>query len=915
MEKKSFALIALILILTLSSLISSLPIISAHFPPTEQATYAYIEAAPNPIGVGQTAFIVMWLDKVPPTAAGIGGERWEGFEVEITAPDSSKEIKGPYTSDPTSAAWFLYTPNQVGTYTFDFSFPGQVVDLFSPEGIPGMPSVYENDTFLPSSASLILTVQEDPVIEPPTYPLPTEYWTRPIEGQNTAWSTIASNWLGWGSGQIVGGGNWGGGGLQPTGIAPNSPHIMWTKPLQDGGVVGGDYSIPTTTYYSGLSYEGKFNNPLIIYGRLYYDTPLSDDNNDGPYLCVDLRTGETLWANQDISPAFGQVYLYESFNQHGVIGDGYLWQTVGTTWMAFDPRTSAWLFNMTDVPIGTTLNGPNGEILRYVINGNGNWLALWNSSAGPDSPLVNTPGTSSNAYQYRPIGKNADMSNSYSWNVTIPDLPGLGSPAILAVIPDDLILGSSTAFPMFFTFGTPNPYTFWAISLKPETIGQLLWIQNYTAPPGNQSVVFLGTPNTSNRNLQVDAENRVFFVTIKETSQWYGYDLDTGDILWGPVGDFRDFQYYGTTSNPPAPGYVYDKKLYVAGYGGELHCFDTRTGNLLWIYGNGGPGNSTNSGTETPWGNFPLFISTIADGKIYLFSGEHSPNAPPYKGYRMRCVNATTGEELWTLLGWFAGGGFGQWGGPIADGYFAYFNTYDMQVYCIGRGPSKTTVIAPNMGVPLGSSVMITGSVIDLSAGTAQNEQAARFPNGVAAVSDESMGEWMEYVYMQKPCPENSEGVEVVVTTLDPNGNYYEIGRTTSSLSGVFGCVFDPPVPGLYKIIATFEGSESYFGSYAETYLNVEEAPTTATTIEAEPVAPAPAEPRPTETEPTAHAATEPEPTTPELTTPKPTETEAAELTEPIAEAPLITTELAIISVVIIAIVGVVTYWALRKRR
>jgi hypothetical protein len=78
---------------------------------------------------------------------------------------------------------------------------------------------------------------------------------------------------------------------------------------------------------------------------------------------------------------------------------------------------------------------------------------------------------------------------------------------------------------------------------------------------------------------------------------------------------------------------------------------------------------------------------------------------------------------------------------------------------------------------------------------------------------------------LQKPCPKNAEGVEVVITTLDPNGNTYELGRTTTSLSGTFGCAVEPPVPGLYKIIATFEGSESYYGSYAETYLFVEEAP------------------------------------------------------------------------------------------
>jgi hypothetical protein len=41
----------------------------------------------------------------------------------------------------------------------------------------------------------------------------------------------------------------------------------------------------------------------------------------------------------------------------------------------------------------------------------------------------------------------------------------------------------------------------------------------------------------------------------------------------------------------------------------------------------------------------------------------------------------------------------------------------------------------------------------------------------------------------------------------------------------MFHCAFTPEVPGEYTIIATFEGSESYWPSYAETAINVEEAP------------------------------------------------------------------------------------------
>jgi hypothetical protein len=121
--------------------------------------------------------------------------------------------------------------------------------------------------------------------------------------------------------------------------------------------------------------------------------------------------------------------------------------------------------------------------------------------------------------------------------------------------------------------------------------------------------------------------------------------------------------------------------------------------------------------------------------------------------------------------------------------------------------------------------VLIEGTVTDTAAGTTQAEQKARFPNGVPAVSDASMSAWMEYVYMQKPCPTNATGVEVLLQTLDPNGNFYDIGTATSDAYGKFSLLWQPPVPGKYTIIATFAGSESYYTSYAETALGVTAAP------------------------------------------------------------------------------------------
>jgi hypothetical protein len=268
-------------------------------------------------------------------------------------------------------------------------------------------------------------------------------------------------------------------------------------------------------------------------------------------------------------------------------------------------------------------------------------------------------------------------------------------------------------------------------------------------------------------------------------------------------------------------------KLYCAGFDGILYCYDDKTGELLWSYGDGGPSNSTYEGLGTAYGYMPIFVDVIADGKVYLGTTEHSPGSPWYKDARYRCVNATTGEEIWTLTGWGTGMYVGQYD-IVADGYFLYLNCYDMKVYSVGKGPSALTVSSPDVGVELGKSLVIHGTITDVAAGTKQDEQGARFPNGVPAVSDASMKGWMEYVYMQKPKPTNTLGVPVTIEVIDSNNNRRTIGTAVSDASGMFALTWKPDIEGNYKVIATFSGSESYWPSSAEASFVVDPAPVTS---------------------------------------------------------------------------------------
>ena len=160
-----------------------------------------------------------------------------------------------------------------------------------------------------------------------------------------------------------------------------------------------------------------------------------------------------------------------------------------------------------------------------------------------------------------------------------------------------------------------------------------------------------------------------------------------------------------------------------------------------------------------------------------------------------------------------------------ANGYMVWYNCYDGQLYSFGKGPSATTVDAsPEISV-FGDKVMVKGTVMDIATGASQFNVGPRFPNGLPAVSDESMTPWMEYVYEQKPRPSDVVGVDVVLSVFDPNGNVYDVVTVTSNGEGKFAYAWDPLVPGMYTVYASFAGSESYWPSYDSVGVMVEEAP------------------------------------------------------------------------------------------
>ncbi|HDQ05155.1 MAG TPA: hypothetical protein ENN36_00335 [Candidatus Bathyarchaeota archaeon] len=766
MKNKGISKISTIILLTvmvLSLMLTIFPLINAQ---QTQKTYPYIAAIPNPAPVNeQMLFHVGISAQLSSTHMG-----WEGLSITIRRPDGQTETLSDIRTDSTGGTGQPYTPTMVGKYYATMHFPAQGTKLAS-----------ETD-------ELELIVQEEPLTYWPGVPPLNEYWTRPINAQFYEWAEISGDWLR-PAGSYV---------MPPipkyhagNADAPEAGHILWTKPYTQGGLAGVEHG--NIQYEMGDAYELKFMGSVIMSGVLYYNR--YEDRGTTPELdhdvvAVDLKTGEELWVknwnNERLD--FGQTFYWDSYNYHGVFG--YLWTESGQTWKAYDPLTGRWEYTMTNVPSGWNMYGPKGEIYRYTVNLNQGTLSLWNSSR-----VVSNEGS------WRPQGNTYDATDGIEWTVEIPtDLSG----SVCSYHLFDKIVGSSAGG----IFGGTSPeITNWAIDVSPGNEGNMVFRKTVTLPTSDTTLVYCDTI----------PENDVLIISEKETRVYHAFSLTTGDLKWTtePEGYLAFYdKWYG-----PAYGYG---KFFTGRVSGVVTCYDLETGDVLWTYDVKDPYH------ENTWSsNHQIEYHFLADGKICLSYGEHSPINPLPRGGPLVVLDVENGTKLWELS-WANN----WWGGHvmIGDSTMVGLNAYDNRLYAIGKGPSKTTVSVKTNVISQGSSVLIDGTILDVSPGTEDIALQMRFPNGVPAVADESMTDWMQYVYMQYPRPD-VEGVKVFLKIQDPNGEYYSTYVTTDE-NGVFSHMWAPAVVGEYHVTAMFEGSKSYYASQATTTFGVDEPPEKAPSAE-----------------------------------------------------------------------------------
>ncbi len=465
-NKIAAIIISIFFILSMTTSITLIPTTSAHSPAWNVPTDIYVAATPPTVGVGQYTTIIVWVDRYSPTAGGITGQTYT-FQINITQPDGSTVIIGPWqTTSALASDYKTFTPTMVGTYTIVSSWPGTTI--IPTESVPT--SVDIGDNFEPATSQpAYLTVQQASVPNWPEPPLPTNYWTLPINAQDRTWSTIASNWL---KGQWLLPGN-----FQNEGTGPTTAHVLWAEPIEAtspsttaDAYPGGIADAQWPGINSGLwDYDYAYNTPIIMNGIIYYNMPYTAMSNHYGYYAVDLYTGQRVWSKNGTDNGINQPYSinapggngqsygqnYEVLTQgqmlhvNNVNGQGiasYLWMqgqedytssiTATGTWYMLDATTGNVILTLTNVPTtGYQTTDAQGDLLIYSYNvATGNFLC-WNSTQAiyPAGP------TGTNQQVWRPpigavINAVADTSwenASTTWGATTLDaltLQALKSP-------------------------------------------------------------------------------------------------------------------------------------------------------------------------------------------------------------------------------------------------------------------------------------------------------------------------------------------------------------------------------------------------------------------------------------------------------------------------------------------------------
>jgi hypothetical protein len=628
------------------------------------------------------------------------------------------------------------------------------------------PGDYANN---PSTVTRTITVQQAAIpVGYPDTPLPTNAWDFPINVNNRNWRSISGEWLQsyYDSSQD----SW-----NPYTDAPRSPHVLWKLPAYtgEGGYDGGAHSIQ-----NGAAAEGDIGDMgvypasvpsirTVLAGRGYYVAGAN-------IVCVDMHTGKTMWT------------VPGTFN-------------VGGSRSTYGPV----LYSFTSTRM-VVYSGMDGSM---ILNTTGLSMTWWEDPFVYSYQRLNATTGAGNMIKWDTTGTSTNFTSRITWNET-NNLP-------YTTTAHALIQGNYIISRHFLTEGVQN----YGISTSNTIIvDYLVGVDKMTGKMAyNISLANPADPTTwlyRQGPAWGSGAGLVYFAGYGDFNQGRGYvafNASTGKMAWSsqtsdyPWGNFWAYL-------PQASGY---NMIFGLGYTG-VWAFSATDGKEVWHYIDTDtyreePYDSSVASDGTPYASYTFgsIGPVVGGGIVFAPNSEHSPTFA-YRGMHLDAIDAFTGKQVWQLLASYATPT------AIAYGILLYSDSWNGFTYAIGKGNSQTTVTASSKSSMRGNSLMLEGTVLDMS--TAQN--------GTAAIADANQEAWMEYIHMQQPKPTNAQGVQVALTAVDQNGASTSIGTATSDTTGRYAIAWTPPAEGVYTITAAFKGSDSYYSSSDETSVLVTAGPT-----------------------------------------------------------------------------------------
>ena len=307
-------------------------------------------------------------------------------------------------------------------------------------------------------------------------------------------------------------------------------------------------------------------------------------------------------------PSYGQLYEYESPNQHG--GYSLLWRSgpnLGTNngtvlemldGYALPLRHICYIANASAT--GTNVVGNNGELLWYNLVNKGTatnpsyYLTCWNNT-NVLGLTATGPNTGTTYWQWRPegggFGGGPALSNAFVWdgstgfsiNVSIPTpYNARNALANQTGTIRTVRVGDTNGKDGFVIIGTDGQNNelgnvqgqLWCLSLERGQKGKQLWTSSFTPPFAsiytNETVGAMGSGFTMTGIYPEDGV--IIFHSTKQLKYW-GFDMKTGAQLWESERE-PDQNYYSTQVN-----YYKGYASNISGYGGVVIAYNITTGN------------------------------------------------------------------------------------------------------------------------------------------------------------------------------------------------------------------------------------------------------------------------------------------------------------------------------------------------